>query len=747
MISLRRLSPTHYLPVCLFICLPGPIFAQHTNKVSEMPAKIIDSFDHRHPLYPSTDTQHLQLIEITGKIPLIQNKADRLIYRTERDPAIAGGNAADVLRKVPMLSVDATGNVSLRGKTNVSILVNGKTSGAMNNNTSAALQMIPATQIKNVEVITSPPSSFDGEGTPGIINIVLKRDSTQGTSGSLTGQLGTRQNNFNGNLFFRKNKLAFTAGLGDSWSWPAATSTSFDQYRPGGELIISQRGANKNHRRNHSANISLDYTIDTSNLIISNFNLHRLSVNTDNKLNSVYATGQYISSSSRDKKYFGGFDWSADYIRKFTRRGIELSISAQYTKDNNNTRYSSRYEQAGSVPNETAYNSGISGETTFQADYKHSIRKSVVEVGAKTILRTIVSQVKVDTMTRDGLYQNVKQRTYDFIYRQNVGAAYASISAPIGNKVEFKGGVRYEYTLLTNNAASQYPEFRKEYNHFLPSIALSYKTGSRSDLRVTYNLRIQRPGLYFLNPFRNQADPVNQVQGNPDLGPELAHNIELGNSLAIKNGLLNLSVYYRKTTNVIETIYKNIMDQARPVVLQGFGNTGSLQSFGSNVFASINVMKVLMLRGNIDIYTYEIKPKHLFSTLTEQANKPLFNYKTFFSATLGLKKGWVVESFLFFDAPERTFQGYYAAFNMWNINVKKAIFKNKGAIGLTIIDPFTDAKSLSSYTKTPGHEQWGNFTLPFRSFGISFTCMFGKSNTPRTNRHPGIQNDDLKADK
>lgn len=693
----------------------------------------------------SPANHQLQLVDVYHKTPLVQIKTDRLIYNTALDPTLSGGNAADALRKVPLLSVDAMGNVSLKGDRNVRILLDGKPSGAMNNNMADALKMIPADQIKNIEVITSPSSKYDAEGGSGIIIINTKRNSTDGVHGSYSGGLGTRQNNFNGNISIRKSKLGMNANLGNSWSWPVDTRITFNQELLNKEPYIEQETESRNKRHGLRGSLSLDYELDSNNLIISNFNINQLTIQTDNLLKTTYAVSAPVSSTNNNQVRFGGFDWSTDYIRKFQKKNQELNFSVQLSKNNANTNYQSSVLQNNFRPDEKGLNVGANQEVTIQLDYTHPIKKATLELGAKAIFRDIQSTIQVDTIGQDDVYLNVSQRTYNFSYKQDVSAIYSTLQIPLNTRTDIKAGVRYEYTRAEIKAINQQASFRDQQHNILPSAVISYKVSEQLNLKISYNQRMQRPSLYFLNPFRNESDPVSQLQGNPQLAPELSHNMELSTHLTMKKSMLNLSLYHRRNSNVIEPVYRNTIHNEKPIVLQTFANIGETQSFGTNIFASVDLFKILTLRGNIDLYTYHIQPKDLYGNLTHQANKTFINYKTFISGTVDLKKGWIAESFIFFDAPERTFQGHYASFNMWNLSVKKEILKKKGTLGLTMVDPFQKVKNLGSYAKTDLYEQHGNFAIPFRSFGINFSWKFGKSNSQKEKYDSNIKNDDQKS--
>ncbi len=696
----------------------------------------------------SPNMKALGEVVIQGQAAVVENKIDRVVFNAERDVTIGGGNATDVLRKVPLLSVDIDGNVSLRGSQNITVLINGKPSGSMANNIADALRMIPADQIKNVEVITSPSAKYDAEGTSGIINIITKKRNAEGVNGSIGGGLGIRQNNGNANLNIKKGRLGLTGNIGGNGSWPQISWVSVDRSDANDELTFSQRSSSETYRLGYRGSVGVDYDINNFNTITSSVNFNQLRNSFAGDVFSTIFSGvnPVEANSTTDRTMnMNGFDWSTDFTHKFKKTGQEISIAGQLSQNKNIQDYTTLYT-GGFRPNEIGNNDAKNQELTLQADYIHPFKKLTFETGAKAILRDISSPTSV-LQEINGSYQLNPNLSNTSDYIQDVYAAYVTMAFSINKKYQVKMGGRMELTQIQGNPNTP-QSFSSNYQNLIPSFVISRSLKNYQTIKLSYNQRIQRPSLFFLNPFRNTADPLNQSEGNPTLSPELSHNVELGYSTFVKTTVINASLYFRHTQDIIESLVVPAVDPVSQanISLQTFKNVGRNNSFGMNFFGSINPVQKLTLRGNVNMFSYNVSPNQANTDLTSATSKTYFMYNAFLSASLNLKGGFAAETFFILNSLRRTAQGTNPSFNMWNIGFKKEILKKKGTIGLNVIDPFNERKNFRSAINNTSFRQNSNFSVPFRSVGVNFSWQFGKINfnagQPRKKR--GVNNDDLK---
>lgn len=691
----------------------------------------------------------LDEVVLMGDRPIIENKIDRMVFNAERDVTSSGGDATDVLRKVPMVSVDIDGSVSMRGDQNVKILINGRSSAALGSNVGDALRSIPADQIKSVEVITSPSAKYDAEGTSGIINIITKKKDVAGINGSISGGVGTRHNNGNASLNARKGKLGVVANLGGNYMWPQTTTNEFEQFTIAGNPMLRQYSENETTRSGLRGSIGLDYDLTDKDLLSTTFSANGFEMGMDGSTSSEFFMPNNVVNSllsNRDQTTSSdGFDWSADYIRKFENPKQELSIAGQFSRNNSNTDYTTLYEE-GERMNEMGLNKSHNDELAFQADYVQPIGNTTLEVGAKTIFRDIISTSSIKEGANNN-YEVVDNRSYEFNYKQDVVAGYASYGFKFAEKYEVKAGVRMEHTILNGDTVSDFEAFKNDYTNVLPSAIISRQLGQMSNLKLSYNQRIQRPSLFFLNPFRNTADPIIQQQGNPELKPELSHNVELGYS-TFKNGtIINASIFYRRTNDVIESLTQmdSTTTPGQQISLTTFDNIGTNESFGTNLFVSFSPIKNLTLRTNISLFTYEAKGNPFNEEISTQTDKMHFMYRAFINGSYKISNDLIVESFLMLNSSRRTFQGTSPSMSMWTIGVKKELWDKTASIGVNITDPFWENTYFTTEVFTPDYTSTNKMKLPFRSFGLTFSYNFGKADTKnKIRKERGIKMDDQK---
>ena len=459
--KLYNIKPGSYKLVITFV---GDYKPKTVNPVVTTPSKPDNNVGNIN-IRPSATS--LNEVTINSQGPIIENHIDKLVYNAEKDITNVGGNASDVLQKVPLVAVDINGNVSLRGDANVRVLINGKPSGAMSASLSDVLKTIPADQIKSIEVITSPSAKYDAEGSAGIINIITKSKNASGISGSVSGGIGTRQNNGNFNLNYNKNRFSISVNIGGNLTWPQTSVTNFSQ-----SITNDTSSVNQGYTRNSTikrygsiSSIQAGYDFNDYNNITSTFRYNRGGFDITGPQTN-YANNSTFGAASHDTSYssnynnstvqhnlFDGFDWSVDYTHKFHKEGHELDLSAQWSHSIVNTNYTDIY--TGVLPNQRGINDGTNNEYTLQLDYTLPISKVLkFEAGGKTIIRRLNSDFDVyepDLVTLNPFSTNI----YD--YDQNVYAGYAVFTITLPKNYTLLVGSRFENTDITGDPASSTP--------------------------------------------------------------------------------------------------------------------------------------------------------------------------------------------------------------------------------------------------------------------------------------------------
>jgi ferric enterobactin receptor len=663
-----------------------------------------------------------------------------MVYNAANDLTAQSGAAIDVLKKVPQVTVDIDGNVELQGNANVRFLINGKPSSIFGASLADALQAIPGSQIKSIEVITSPGAKYDAAGTGGIINIILKDSKVQGINGSINLTAGTRQENGSFNLNARKGNFgvnAFFSGNAQLNTTVLSTNKRTTNGPGDSTTYLFQKGSAATKRSGYQSGLSFNWDITpkdalTASVGFDHFGNHSNGL-TNQRESINNGAGNLVSdiislrnSDSRFSAY--STDYSLDYKKTFAKEGQELDILFTSSYSKNTVNYSQRqdYETQGMVSTGIrGFNPGNDRETNISVDYTHPVTKTfTVEGGAKLVIEDLKNVTNTDTLLADGSYINNADQTYGFNYKRNIYAGYLSTSASLfKNFLDVKVGLRNEYT--TTNA--NFPGVViPGYNTLAPSAVISHKISPTQSIKISYSYRIERPDYGEVNPFYNISDPHNISTGNPNLKPEKSNSFELGYNRSFDGGAnIYIGSFYRHNTNDIQQ-YTTQFDsltingkQYDNVLLSQRANLGTQASLGGNIFASIPVTSKLTLRSNIFLVSRTNDAPGIGKVKG-------FQYRANLNASYQFPSNFMAEAFGNYNSSTRTLQGNRPQFFFYTMAVRKQFWDKKASIGLVANNAFSQYINQASTTKGPGFNQESLRQLPFRSFGITLSYKFGK---------------------
>jgi ferric enterobactin receptor len=687
----------------------------------------------------------LEEVQITDQRSLVESQVDKLVYNVANDKSLVGGDAVDVLRKVPMLSVDMDGNISLRGSQRVKILLNGKPSGMFSDNVADALKMFPSDEIENVEVITSPGAKYDGEGTAGIVNIVTRKKRIEGFSGRVGGFIGDRAGNGNANISLNKGRFGISARGGLHSRFPSeGTSLMSREVKNTGELVqlTTQNGINTSSMLGFRSGLELYYDINAFNSINSSLNYRGRGGSRNSTIDGSFEN--YILNSlyeySRDNEssnFNQGIDWNIDYTKKFAgNKERELTFALQIDTDiSTNENFASYSDKVFLEDNE---NFGINDEYIFQTDYVHPFSPMIkLESGIKGIYRDMSSDYKKILIDKTSSEETIDDKRTDvFNYHQLVYGAYSSLLLNLPLQISVKAGLRYEHTSLNGFFDSgRFDEFDNMYDNLFPSVMVQKKFKDFSSIKLSYSKRIQRPGLNQINPFINDDDPRNISYGNPLLKPERLQQIDLGYSKFFGGASVNASLYYKYTDQVIENFLQVTQSDTSETT---YFNLGVRNSIGLNLFGSLTLFKTLEIRGNADIYTYDATGSNEAINLTNSG----LQYRGSLNASYKLPYDWSINAGGHYSSPTLNIQGSQSSWWMYNMGIDKELWNKKATLGLRVVAPFHKTRVMENIAEGPDFYQISSNSFLFRSIGLSFSYQFGKLNFKE--RKTKISNDDLK---
>jgi len=645
----------------------------------------------------------LQSVQVQGERPAVVIEPDRNTYRA-KDIAPAASNASEVLQATPSVEVDGDGKVSLRGNENVAVQINGRPTPITGSQLAAYLKQIPANIVERIEVVPNPSAKYDPEGMAGIINIVLKANTDLGLSGGLnTGFATPSRFNAGTNLGFQQGAMTLfgtygfnaddrgIAGINDRLRYdPTGSPASYTNQNIDGRTISG----------GHNFTGNIDYKLTDKDVISNSLQLNRRHSN-DGTLagyTELDATQAFLDRYVMDRNSKGRglvFDNSLSIKRTIVPRKHELSAEARFnrTRDEDNMLLWREPQN----PNGTTSGPAIQGELdatsaltrqlTLQTDYTRPLTASTkLESGLKETGRWLDRDflvLKDDLGSGNWAASGLSNK---FQFDEHVHAGYGVLSQSVG-KFDLQAGLRAEWA-SRNFALSGAQAIPYNYHSLFPSGVIMYKLSEQSQVKVSYSRRIRRPGTQELNPFPIFFDPQNVFIGNPRLNPEYTDAFEFSMSKTGQLGSLQLSPFYRRTTDVIR-VNINTADtvDSREVTSVSFENLDKANSWGTDLNGSLRLGPKLNAFGGFNIFKM-VTDGGSQSALS--SNAVTWSYRL--NATTQVSPTVTLQANYFYRAPVNIEKGRFSAMQMTNITIRKKIDGDNMSVAVRFADPFDTMK-------------------------------------------------------
>lgn len=680
-------------------------------------------------------TTNLEEIEVVAKQEMMLNTLDKKVYNVGEDLASKGGTVNDLLNNIPSIEVDQDGVISLRGNSNVTVLIDGRPSTLTGGNGKSLLDAFPAGSIERIEVVNNPSAKYDPDGTSGIINIVLKKNKLRGINGNVAISAGTG-NDYSGSasLSYRNVKMNAFATYAYSYYEGERGNTSriirnfadsifkLNQERTGTDLMV-----------NHTARIGSDFYIKPRNTIgfvlTGNFGDRKRTGN----MNYTQLDGNDVSVRewnrlSEDPSNDQNFDINLNYKWDFKEEkgNVTFDVSHSAGTDNSSGEYNETYQTENGLPvylPELRQN--LRGDdkfrvSTIQSDYTKVLPKNIrIEAGAKGIIRqssVVSSSGTMNNSTNEFEMDTLSNFTYQ--YDEQIFSAYGNFGQQI-KKFKYQGGIRLEQALQAPNLISQNQSFKNNYFNFFPSAFLAYEINKESEVTLSYSRRINRPSSWNLNPFTSYADPFNLRKGNPNLKPEYINSFDLGYGFNKKRFNLTANVYYRQTTSVIQRV-KEFYDNGTTAAT--YANIDETRSLGAELILVYKPLtwfrNVISLNGN--------RIQYMDDSQTTDFNNTGFNWGAKYTGSFEFwKKTASIQVNARYNAPIVTAQGTVLPRSSIDLSGNKSFKSGKWTVGFRFADIF-NTREFVIEVEQPTAFQYSRFKQNTRRFYINASYKFGK---------------------
>ncbi|WP_336524719.1 outer membrane beta-barrel family protein [Bacteroides acidifaciens] len=749
----------------------APVVKDFTLKPS---TKIIDL----GTLYSSEANNELKGVEVVAQKPLVKVDVDKIEYNIEDDPDSKSNSILEMLRKVPLVTVDGEDNVQVNGSSSFKIHVNGKPNNMMSNNPKEVLKSMPANTIKYIEVITSPGAKYDAEGVGGILNIVTVGGGFEGYTATFRGNVSNNGAGAGTYAMVKQGKMTISVNYNyDYNNSPRSYSDNYrENYEPGArdEKFLESQSSSKSKGNFQHGNLEASYEIDTLRLLTAAFGMYGGSNESDNNGNTVmYRTNHEdvayrYRTDSRNKNSWYSINGNIDYqrtSRKNKQRMLTLSykINTQPQTDNSKNVYldifpdEQKEELAERLRLENYHSDGKTNtmEQTFQVDYTTPIGKlHTIETGAKYIFRRNSSDNALyEAAGGSDNYAYNEDRSSEYRHLNHILSAYAGYTLKYKD-FSFKPGVRYEQTIQrVKYIVGPGEDFHTNYSDWVPSVSLGMKIGKTQNLRVGYNMRIWRPGIWNLNPYFNNQDPMSISQGNPDLKSEKSHAFDIAYSNFSAKFNINVSLRHSFGNNGIERVSRLITNENGEIFddnPEHMAPNGAMYSTYDNIGKNRDTGLSLYLNWNASPKTrIYVNGRGSYRDLKSEA-QGLHNYGWNVSCHGGIQHTLPLKIRLSLNGggstPYISLQGKGSGYQYYSIGLNRSFLKDdRLTLNLYCNNIFEKYRTYNSHTKGDNFISKSSGKYPNRYVGFSIGYRIGELKASVKKAARSINNDDVKG--
>ncbi len=692
------------------------------------------------------DAKALEGVEVVAQKPLVKMETDKMSYDVQNDVDANTNTVLDMLRKVPMVTVDGQDNITVNGQNSFKVYVDGKPNVMFSASPSQIFKSMPASAVKSIEVITNPGAKYDAEGTGGVLNIVMNRASGQqkkmnGYNGniSVTGS----NNGWRGGAFLsgQQGKLTYSANVMYNNGRNNGTETSIMRTGTDGSVMdYYQKGNTRMHFT--MANLSLAYELDSmsnvsASLGLTDFNMKNDGHPTTSFSGGIYGQGFSYGNAMTMENAHSSFNGSIDYQRFLNReRTSSITLSYLFTASPQHDRNRRTYDPLPpevTIPLTDLYSdaSGRGTEHTVQADYTTPLSKSqTFNAGAKFIARRNSSDSKFyNVVSGEELYN--AGNSVDYKNSQSILAAYSEYSATLG-KLGAKAGLRYEHTWENVEFVLGAGEnFKKHYGTLVPSASFTYNIAAATNLGINYNMRISRPGIGYLNPYIDRSNPTALSYGNPDLAVEKSHNVSLVFNTFTPKFMMNLTLGENFANNQIEQ-YSFLKDGTLNTT---YGNIVRSRWTNFNTFMNYALTAKTRLMMNASFDYGDIRSDRLGERNHGWQANVFFGWQQ----TLPWDLKW--SCFMGGMTKRYNLQGHTGGFNFFTTTLAKSFFNDRLDISLQFMSPFTGKMEMKQYSRGADFTQATKTTIRLHNIGLTVKWSFGNTKKQFQTHESKISND------